>query len=151
MIPSRKQMLSNFLCSRLSFSFLVCVFCNGSSLLLCSGQRELCTPLVRGRREFEFDGESWEAKYFFTVDFLANPLKLCAVNSSNTWVLIFFIFVEFLSSSLLSARRIQNIGIRSHPQMRNAWLHIAGVLVVYWKLIAMSVSRKVHNTNSQHE
>jgi hypothetical protein len=42
------------------------------------------------------DGESWGAKYFFTVDFLANPLKLCAVNSLNTWVLIVLIFVEFL-------------------------------------------------------
>jgi hypothetical protein len=50
---------------------------------------ELCTPLVRGRRKF--DVESWGAKYFFTVDFLMNPLKLCDVNSSNTWVLIVFI------------------------------------------------------------
>jgi hypothetical protein len=32
----------------------------------------------------------------------------------------FFIFHEFLSSYLLSARRIQNIGLRSLPQMRNA-------------------------------
>jgi hypothetical protein len=32
--------------------------------------------------------ESWGAKYFFTVDFLVNPLKLCDVNSSNTWVLM---------------------------------------------------------------
>jgi hypothetical protein len=63
--------------------------------------------LVRGRREF--DVESWGAKYF-----LANPLKLCDVNLSNTWVLIIFIFVEFLSSYLLSARLIQNV--RSAPQ-----------------------------------
>jgi phosphatidylglycerophosphate synthase len=93
------------------------------------------TPLVRGRREF--DVESWGAKYFFIVDFLANPLKLCAVNSLNTWVLIVFIFVEFLLSYLLSARRIQNIGLRSPPQMRNARIAsytVAGVLVVYWKL-----------------
>jgi hypothetical protein len=70
------------------------------------------------------DGESRGAKYLFTVDFLANPLKLCAVNSSNTWVLIVFIFVEFLFEYLgtdcfhfcripvellLSARRIQNV------------------------------------------
>jgi hypothetical protein len=65
-----------------------------------------------GRREF--DVESWGAIYFFTVGFLANPLKLCDVNSSNIWVLIVFIFVEFLSSYLLSARRIQNV--RSAPQ-----------------------------------
>jgi hypothetical protein len=101
---------------------------------------------VRGR----IDGESWGDRYLFTVDFLANPLKLCAVNSSNTWVLIVFIFVEFMSSYLLSARRIQNVGLRSPLQMRNAritsysWCR---VLVVYWKLIAISVSRKVHNTN----
>jgi hypothetical protein len=69
-------------------------------------------PLVRGRREF--DVESWGAKYFFTVDFLAYPLKLCDINSSNTWVLIVFIFVEFLLSYLFSARRIQNV--RSAPQ-----------------------------------
>jgi hypothetical protein len=42
------------------------------------------------------------------------------VSSSNTWVLIVFIFVEFLSSYLLSARRIQNVGLRSPPQMRKA-------------------------------
>jgi hypothetical protein len=60
------------------------------------------------------DGESWGANYFFTVDFLVNPLKLCVVNSSNTWVLIVLIFVEFLSSYLLSGCRIQNV--RSAPQ-----------------------------------
>jgi hypothetical protein len=54
---------------------------------------------VRGRREFDVESG---AKYFFTVNFLA----ICAVNSSNTWVLIVFIFVEFLSSYLLSTRRI---------------------------------------------
>jgi hypothetical protein len=46
--------------------------------------------------------------------FLANPLKLCAVNQLNTWELMVFIFVEFLSSY----RRIQNVGLRSPPQMR---------------------------------
>jgi hypothetical protein len=43
-----------------------------------------------------------EEQNIFSVDFLANPLKLCDVNSSNTWVLIVFIFVIFLSSYLLS-------------------------------------------------
>jgi hypothetical protein len=69
-------------------------------------------------------------------------------------------FIEYLGGSdcfhfcgipvELSARRIQNEGQRSPPQMRNARItsYIAGVLVVYWKVIAMSVSRKVHNTNS---
>jgi hypothetical protein len=44
----------------------------------------------------------WQFDHFFTIIFLANPLKLCAVNSSNTWVLIVFIFVEFLSNYLAS-------------------------------------------------
>jgi hypothetical protein len=33
---------------------------------------------------------------------------------------VVFIFVEFLSSYLLSARRIQNVGLRSPPRMCNA-------------------------------
>jgi hypothetical protein len=45
-----------------------------------------------------------EPNIFSPSDFLANPLKLCAVNSSSTWVLIVFIFV------------------RSPPQMCNAWI-----------------------------
>jgi hypothetical protein len=67
--------------------------------------------MVRGRRELMSNPEEQNV---FTVDFLANPLKLCDVNSSNTWVLIVFIFVVFLSSYLLSAHRIQNV--RSAPQ-----------------------------------
>jgi hypothetical protein len=78
-----------------------------------------CQESTRIRRRI--DGESW-AKYFFTVDFLANPLKLCVVNSSNSiWVLIVLIFVEFLSSYLLSACRIQNV--RSAPQNARTTSH----------------------------
>jgi hypothetical protein len=60
---------------------------------LCSGQRELW-----GRREFDI--ESWGTKYFFTVDFLANPQIMRRK------------FVEYLGTDLFSARRIQNVGLR---------------------------------------
>jgi hypothetical protein len=60
------------------------------------------SPVVRG--QCEFDVKSWGAKYFFTVDFLANPLKLCDVNSSNTWVQICRIHVEL---SIVSASNIK--------------------------------------------
>jgi hypothetical protein len=89
-------------------------------------------PPVRGRREF--DVESWGAKYIFTVDFLANPLKLCAgINLLNTWVTDCFHFCRIPVELLSSARRIQNIGLRSPPQMRNAritsYSWCAGVLL----------------------
>jgi hypothetical protein len=118
----------------------------------CSGQCELCTPPPLpspGQGSMwiwcQIDGESWGAKYFFTVDFRTTTLKLCAVNLLNTWVLIVFIFVE------LSVVNVSNTKCRPTPPSVNAQCtdnFLAGVLVVYWKLIAMSVSRKVHNTNS---
>jgi hypothetical protein len=64
-------------------------------------------------------------------------------------VLIFFIFVEFLSSYLLLARLIQNVGLRSLPQMRNAritsYSWCAGGLLEADSHVG---SRKVHYTNS---
>jgi hypothetical protein len=44
------------------------------------------------------------------------PLKLCDVTSSNTWVLIVFIFVEFLSSYPLSARLSLKSGWKNYIQ-----------------------------------
>jgi hypothetical protein len=65
--------------------------------LICQGSTRIRRRILR-------------SQIFFSPSiFWRTHSNLCAVNSSNTWVLIVFIFVEFLSSYLLSARRIQNV------------------------------------------
>jgi hypothetical protein len=57
---------------------------------------------------------------------------------------VVFIFVEFSIVSVLNTK-YRPMKPSSNAQFTDNF--IAGVLVVYWKLIAMSVSRKVHNTH----
>jgi hypothetical protein len=70
-------------------------------------QRSMWTLSASTRIRRRIDGDSW-AKYLFTVDFLANPLKFCAVNSSN--IPGYWLF-SFLSNSCRVICRIQNVGL----------------------------------------
>jgi hypothetical protein len=84
-------------------------------VVFCSGQRELCTPLVRGRREL--DGE-------LTANPEPNIFSLLIGESTQIMHRKFlgidcFHFCRIpVELSIVST--LQNVGLRSPPQMRNA-------------------------------
>jgi hypothetical protein len=86
----------------------------------------LYPPGVRGRRKF--DVESWGAKYIFTINFLAKPLKLCTVNLLNTWVLIVFIFGSPVSLDVITER--PSLSLDNSGMFCNRWSHWPQTLYV---------------------